>query len=291
MKTRILMLSFLIIAPAILAQEYVPTIEELNRFFNTKTKIVLDPNPISNYNFKIKDAAKENWEITDYEVMQSPKFEEMRKNTDYSFLVENIVVFEKDKTKARYRFLSLMLGEKTILMEDMPTIVAVPLSYREVDQEYWTYKLPVILRFIQKHARLMKEKPEIISDNIFEYYNQNIKDIRDKTLYLIKEELAEDVNTREEIEEYYPYDFEIVSREKVEEAIKEGNEDVVFLHKVGPQGSRHRARCYKILMGAKDANFYYFDYHFVVKGKRPDGFLKKDFKKLKRKAEGGLFNL
>jgi hypothetical protein len=289
MRSKLLIISLLIFSSAAFSQDYVPTQKELNRFFETKTYIVLDPNPISNFNFKIKEAAADNWELTEYEFLQYPKFEEMRKKPEYSFLVENIVVFDKDKTKARYRFLSLMLGERTLLLEDLPTIVAVPLSYKEVDQEYWSYKLGVILRFIQNHVRLIEENPGIISDNIFEYYNQNMKDIKDKTLYLIKDELAEDVNTRAEIEEYYPYDFKIVTREEVEQAIKDKDENVVFLHKVGPQGSRHRARCYKILMGAKDANFYYFDYHFVVKGKRPDGFLKKDFKKLKRKADGGWF--
>jgi len=289
MKSRVLLFVFVLVAFISYGQEYVPTKSELNRFFNTKTYIVLDPNPISHFNFKLKDAVKNNWEITDYEFLKYSKFERLRKKPQYSFLVENIVVFEKDKTKARYRFLSLLMGEKTLLMEDMPTIVAVPLSYKEVDEEYYSYKLGVIIRFMEKHARLMREKPEIISDNIFDYYNKNMENIKTKTLYLIKEELAEEVNTLKEIKEYYPYDVKIVSREEVEEAIKEQREDVVFLHKVGPQGTRHHARCYKILMGAKDAEFYYFDYHIVKRGRRPDGFLKKDFRKLKRKADGGLF--
>lgn len=289
MKVKLFVLSLLIYAPTIVAQEYVPDEEELDKFFTTETKVVLRPNPISTYNPKIKDAVESNWEITEYDFLEYNKFDEMRKKPEYSFLTDNIVVFEKDKTKARYRFLSVLLGERTRRLEEMPTIVAVPLAYKEVDEEYWNYKLEVLVRFIQNHIKLMKENPDIISDDIFDYYNDNMKDISEKTLYLIKDELAEDVDTREEIEQYYPYDFELVTREDIEKAIKEKDEDVVFLHKVGPQGSRLRARCYKILIGAKDANFYYFDYHNVVKGKRPDGFLKKDFKKLKRKARGGLF--
>ncbi|MFP4046132.1 MAG: hypothetical protein ACLFT4_00045 [Bacteroidales bacterium] len=289
MKVKLFVLSLLIYAPTIVAQEYVPDEEELDKFFTTETKVVLRPNPISTYNPKIKDAVESNWEITEYDFLEYNKFDEMRKKPEYSFLTDNIVVFEKDKTKARYRFLSVLLGERTRRLEDMPTIVAVPLAYKEVDEEYWNYKLEVLVRFIQNHIKLMKENPDIISDNIFDYYNDNMEDISGKTLYLIKEELAEDVNTRKEIEQYYPYDFELVTREDIEKAIKEKDENVVFLHKVGPQGSRLRARCYKILIGAKDADFYYFDYHNVVKGKRPDGFLKKDFKKLKRKARGGLF--
>lgn len=52
-----------------------------------------------------------------------------------------------------------------------------------------------------------------------------------------------------------------------------------FLHKVGPEGTKLDARSYKIIIGAADANFYYFDYH-KISGKNPDGFLESDFKNL-----------
>ena len=39
------------------------------------------------------------------------------------------------------------------------------------------------------------------------------------------------------------------------------------------------ARSYKIIIGAADANFYYFDYH-KISDKNPDGFLESDFKNL-----------
>ncbi|MBS3806299.1 MAG: hypothetical protein KGY60_02240 [Bacteroidales bacterium] len=289
MKKPLLLWIIMLLSVSAFSQEYIPTQEDLNRFYNTKTYIVLDPNPISAYNFQMKDAVKNNWEMTDYEFITYDEFEGLRKNPDYSFLMEDIVVFERDKTKARYRFLSLMLGEKRSRLEEMPTLVSVPLSYREVDQEYWAYKLGVILRFFQKHILTMKENPDILDDNVLEYYNKNMSDIKDKTLFLIKDELAPEVDTRSEIKEYYPYEFKLVDREEVAQAIQDAREDVVFLHKVGPQGSRHRARCYKILMGAQNARFYYFDYHIVKKDRRPDGFLKRDFRKLKRKADGGLF--
>ena len=39
------------------------------------------------------------------------------------------------------------------------------------------------------------------------------------------------------------------------------------------------ARVYKILIGAADGKFYYFDYHKVT-DRKPDAFLESDFKKL-----------
>ncbi|NJM15439.1 MAG: hypothetical protein HC896_08745 [Bacteroidales bacterium] len=77
----------------------------------------------------------------------------------------------------------------------MKEISSVPLAYNHVDEESYIYKLGTLLRFLQNHIELIKGKPEIISANVFEYYNKNIQGITGKTLYLIKDELASDINT------------------------------------------------------------------------------------------------
>ncbi len=80
----------------------------------------------------------------------------------------------------------------------------------------------------------------------------------------------------------YPHPFKIVTKDDLEKAIAEKNENIVYLHKVGPEGTRLQARCYKILIGAGDDQFYYFNYHMINRNKkRGDGFLPKDFKKIK----------
>ena len=81
--------------------------------------------------------------------------------------------------------------------------------------------------------------------------------------------MAKDVNSAARIHKIYPHPFKLVERDDIRKAISE-REDVVFLHKVGPEGTRLEARCYKILIGASDASFYYFDYH-MIKDKNPDG--------------------
>jgi hypothetical protein len=60
-----------------------------------------------------------------------------------------------------------------------------------------------------------------------------------------------------------------------------GDPDAVFLHKVGPEGKKMEARVYKILIGAADAKFYYYDYH-KASSKNPDAFLLSDFKRLEK---------
>lgn len=270
------------------SQEEDPTVQDLNDFFDTQTYIVLDPNSTSSYNIRLKDAVENSWDITDYELIEREEFEEKKSNPGNFFLIPHLSVFERDKTKVRYRFQSVLKGDKKNSLKEMTTLCAVPLSYRQVDEEYWVYKLDVIIRFMQKHLKNMKEDSDIIEED-FDYYHKNLEDIKDKTLYLIEDELAEEINTREEIEEYYPFPFKLVSRDELKQAIKEKREDIVFLHKVGPQGSNLRSRCYKILLGIKDAKMYYYDDHTIKKGRRPDGLLKKDLRRIKAKAEGGIF--
>jgi hypothetical protein len=263
------------------SQGYVPSREDINAFFTTKTLVVLEDNPLMEYNQNIKQVMKQEWTITDYDFITFKEFEEKRLDPKYSFLIMTQVTFENDKTDAIYRFLFLSLGGDYFRLNQMPDIASVPLAYYNVDEDNYAYKLGILVRFIQKHASLVKEHPEIVSANVLKHYNDNIREIKDKTLYLLEDELAKEVNSVARIKKIYPYRIKIVTKEEIELAIKERNNDVVFLHKVGPEGTKLNARCYKIIIGAGDANFYYFDYH-KISDKNPDGFLASDFKKLAR---------
>ena len=266
------------------AQEYLPTEADLNQFLNSKLYVVLESNPIAAYNFKIQEAVKNAWNLTEFEFISLDQFEEMYNDPDKSFLMMTQVVFQNDKTKVRYNFMHIFIGKEGLdTFEDLPDIAAIPLSYTEVDEEFWVYKMESLVRFMQTHIQNMRDNPGMIKKNIFEYYNEFSKDIKQKTLYLVKDEVAQNINSEAKIKKIYPYKVKFVTRDEIEEAIENRDEDVVYLHKVGPQGTRLRARCYKIIIGAKDANFYYFNWHWVQKGKNFDGFLDKDFKQIAKK--------
>ncbi len=259
--------------------QYVPTPDDLDHFLKTKTLVVRDKNPINTYDAEIEEVMANEWDITEYEIIPFSEFEEKRKNPEYSFLFLATVVFEKDKLNAKYRFLNVSLGGDYLHIGMMPDLVSVPVSYANVEDESYNYKLGILVRFIQQHLRLIHKHPEIISANVFKHYNDNMKDVKQKTLYLLESEMANDVNSTSRIAKVYPHDFKLVTRDDIRKAITDRDEDIVFLHKVGPVGTRLQARCYKVLIGASDASFYYFDYH-MINDKRPDGFLSKDLKKI-----------
>ncbi len=282
MKKSIISLVFIALSAIVLSQSYVPTRDDINAFFNTKTMVVLLDNPLMEYNIVIKEVMQQEWDITKFEFITLKQFEELRFDPQYSFLYMSKVTFENDKTDAIYRFLHLSLGGNYYRKNQMPDIASVPLAYYNVEEDNYIYKLAILVRFIQNHALLIKDHPEIVSANVLQHYNDNMKDIQGKTLYLLEEELSNDVNSTARIKKIYSSDFRIVTKEDITDAISRRNDDVVFLHKVGPEGTKINARCYKIIIGAADANFYYFDYH-KISSKNPDGFLSQDFKKLERK--------
>ena len=262
------------------ADRYVARPEDIQTFLKTTTYVVLEDNPMAEYNFKIKKAVENSWDITPYEFITATVFEEMRSDISKSFLVKLQVKFSGDRLEATYNFLSVVLGAGVQNHTDMPDICSVPLSYSSVHEDSYTYKLESLIRFAQNHIRLLEKDPSLISSNIFNHYNKNRKETREKELWLLEKDVDKSVRGLAAIRKVYPHTVRLVTPDDIEQAIEEKNENVVYLHKVGPEGTRLQARCYKILIGAGDDQFYYFDYHMINK-KRGDGFLAKDFKKIK----------
>lgn len=265
-------------------REYLPTPGDLEHFYNTKTYVVLEANPLSDYNMEIRDAVNKYWNITDYEFLSFEEFEEKSRDPDASFLYQAAVSFEKDRTRARYTFLCLSMGGDVISLDDLKDLANIPLSYYGLDADHYAYKLGVMVRFLQDHIRLITKHPEFVTQNVYRHYNENMADVRGKTLYLVKDEVESSIASEVMIRQIYPYHVRLVDREKIKELIMSGDEDAVILHKVGPEGKNLNARVYKILIGAADGKFYYYSFHKVT-NKKPDAFLADDLKKITRAGQ------
>ncbi len=271
MKHKLAFLLVLIPFISLQAQrEYLPTSEDLNQFHKTKTYVVLSDNPLAEFNFEIQDAVNKYWDITEFEFIPHSEFGAKSEDKNASFLYVAVVNFEKDKSHTRYMFLCVSLGGDYVSIDDMKDVANLPLSYHGVDEDRYTYKLG---------TRLITESPDMVSQNVYKHYNDNMADVRGKTLYMMEEELEKSVSTLARIREVYPGEVKIVGPEDIKDLIMAADENAVFLHKVGPEGKKMNARVYKILIGASDGKFYYFDYH-KVNSKKPDAFLESDFKKL-----------
>ena len=266
----------------VVSQNSVGTPEQLKAFLSSKTCVVFEEDPFSESNVQLKTAVEKDWKLTPYEFIDVEKYEKYRKNPEYSFLSVDKVFYDGDKTASKYNFLCLSLGGNYKTESDMPQLCTVPLSYADAEESTYAYKMGTMLTFVQNHIILTSKNPDLKNSNIIDYYNNNLSDLKDKVLYLPKDELENKINTESKIKQIYPYKFKIVTADDVETAIDNKEQDVVFLHKVGPGKKMDKARCWIILIGAKDARLYYFSYH-KIDDSHPDALLESDLKKMIKK--------
>ncbi len=262
------------------SQSHMPVIEDYHRFINSKTMVVLDEVLMSDFNMQIEEIMERSWFITPFEIISSSEFDKMKHDDEYSFLLTTIVTFDRDKTRARYNFLSLLMGEKDADIRTMPDLCSLPLSYLDVDDSSYSYKLEAFILFMQQHVKNALVDTRYFGEKGFSRYNRNRPSLNGKKLLLVKEDLAKEISTSKAIAAVYPYDFEIVSKEEITEAIARKDPDVVFLHKVGPEGTRNIARVYKLLVGAADSKLYYWNY-VMIKHRSDDAFQLKDLKRIR----------
>lgn len=282
-KQALFLITLFLLSTISKAQITVPTQEQLKQFKKTKTIIFLEPNTLRVYNQQIQETAKKHWTITPYEFMTYDKelFDSLRKNPNLSFLILDLTHFKRDKEIAHYQFLNVTLGGDYKTFKDMPTISGLPVSYADMDEGTYDFKLGLILQFIEKHVHILLDNPKIKSSRkAARYYASNMKKIHNKTLYLTQEELAPEVNSVNKIKKIYPYNVKIATAQEIEDVIDRKDPNAVILHQVAPGKDHKKARCWNAIIGADDASLYYFNWFFIKKGKRPQGITKKDFKKL-----------
>jgi len=254
------------------------TTEHVKQFYKTTTYVVLNGNPMSDYNIKIQEVVKKYWKITPFKFVSQEEFHDKRIDPNFSFLVLSEVFFTKDDLQPKYDFLSLILGGTYQVIDEMPVLASVPIGYTEAPEESSMYKLGAIVKFIIAYVEKLKTNPELVGKNMLKQEDKEQKSIKDKTLYLVKEDMSPQLNTEAKIKAIYPDKFKFVTRDDLEDAIDKDTPGVVFLHKVGPEKTSKKARCYIMIVGT-DSQLYYFDWHNVTE-KNPDSMLESDFKKI-----------
>jgi hypothetical protein len=273
MKKIIVFIALSVMAIQIRAQITFANSTEIKLFLKSTTYVVEDGNPFSSFNDTIKSCMKKFWTITPYEFITVEEFETKKLSNANSFIMLSEAEQYEDKVKCTYNFLNLILGG-TADLNKMPDLGSVPLSYVDVSEDEYLYKLGGILIFMQTHVKYASEhstiKPTLIDKD-------SKTDIKTKELWLLQAELPADLNTLEKIKEVYPFTVKLVTKEEINKAIADKNADVVYLHKVGPEGTITGGKCWKFLVTAKEGEVLYYDGHIVTTS-NPDAFLKSDFK-------------
>ncbi len=282
MKTISLVITAILISSSIFAQQMLPTSKQVNTFLDSRTYIVQDNNLFGMYNSAISDAAKKHWKVTKYAIINKDDYNKKKHVPTASMIIQTESHFEGQEELGVFTSLSLVLGKSGGNINTMPDIITLPLAYSDVDYDNYHYKLGLALVFMQNHVQWLKDNPNIEDKALINHYKKTKISTKEKTLYLLKSEMAEDINTVSKIKGVYSGEVKFASKEEIQEAIDANNEDVLLLHLVAPKRAIKGSVVTKMILSANNAELYYFDYH-RVKGKRlPNKFLKSDFESLEK---------
>jgi hypothetical protein len=257
-----------------------PSKDEIKQFLASKTCVVLEEDPFSFYNKYITEAVKNYWKITPFEFIDVKEFNLRRRKPAFSFIVLTETNFDKDKSSI-FNFINLLQGKKVDKLGELPEICAIPLSFAGENDIGYSYKLGIILSFMQKHAQMISEDPSLTGRKYLKYYNKYVPEVSKKIILVRKEDLSPDISAIGSIKAIYPHDIKIVTEDEIMEAILKKAPNTLILHKVGPIGDRKTGYCFKMLIGVDDANMYYYNQH-MIDSRNPNGLLVSDLKRLAR---------
>lgn len=249
------------------------TKQQIGMFMNSKTCVVLEDG-MSLYNQLVKDAVREHWKIIDYEFIDQQEFEKRRYSTKYSFLVLMKGVFDNDPGGISYNYISLVLGDASNNMTKMPELCSIPISYNGDNSADYAYAIPAIVKFMEKHVKVLEEKHFMIFLKGLKYYNVPAN-YKDKVLLLNKDKMAWNADSPDKIKAVYPYYLKLLTISEIKEAISTNPANTLFMFHVGPQENEGAGKCFEMIFDV-EGNLYYYNYRMITNDNE-DGFNLKDF--------------
>jgi len=278
---RIFTLLLVFASITVFAQRPTATIEQVNAFMKSKTYVIKRDDLLGDYNAFMEKALKDNWKLTQYELITYEEFEKLRLDKNNSFILMTEMNFFKDKVVTSYDFISVLIGGDYKKVKDMPEICSFPLAFTNDDEKENTMnKVPAIIAFMSSHIKNIQSNSKLLKDKKYKYYTKQKKSIANKTFYLIKDEQSSTVKDEKAIKALYPGTVKFVEIDDITKTVEGKKSDIVFLHRVTSPEGIPGTRCYTIIMSGS-GELLYFNYHLIT-GSANNGILAKEWKKFKK---------
>ena len=272
-KINILIFAFGLFSIGAMATPSLASKKEIGMFLNSKTCVVIDNGGLA-YHVYIKDAVQKYWKSTDFEFIDMLEFEKRRFDSKYSFLMLMKGVFDKDPGGISYNYLSLVLGDATNDLTNMPELCSIPLSYSDDNNFDYGYAIPAIVKFMQKHVQNLEKRRFFISLRGLKYYNGSAN-FENKVLLLNKQGMAPDADSPQKIKTVYPSYVKLLSASEIQEELSVNPVNTVFNYHVGPTQDTGAGKCFEMIFDI-EGNLYYYNYRNIT-NEQKDGFNLKDF--------------
>jgi hypothetical protein len=271
-----LIIALLLVSLGAMAKSPLATQKQIGMFLNSTTCVVLE-NDVNPYNAIIKDAVEKHWKTTPFEFIDETEFEIRRFDSRYSFIVLMTNIYDKDPSGVSYNYISLVMGGNEKDLNMMPELSNIPLQYTDDNSMDYSYAIPSIVKFMQKHVRMLEKKRFFISIYGLKYYNKG--GFNGKQLLMNKEKMAPDAYSVEKINSVYPHFVKLLTTKEIENEIASNAKNTLFHFHVGPNQDKVVGKCFEMIFDV-EGNLYYYRSRLIT-NENKDGFNMKDFKRIR----------
>jgi hypothetical protein len=138
----------------------------------------------------------------------------------------------------------------------------------------FSYAVPSILKFMQKHAEnLENNKRFLIALEGLAFYNFS-KVSKNKVLLLNKEMMASNADSPSKIKNVYPYDFKLLNTSEIEKELALNPTKTMFNFHVGPTQNLASGKSLEMIFDGEGNLYYYYSRKVTQESK--NGFNRED---------------
>lgn len=268
-----------LLAKAVGAQGPYATSEQVSAFSNTKLLVVMDGRDVA-FDAMLKNAIEKHWQINDYELINSDRFNEAKTNPEYSFLITLQTEFDNDPHGHTYNFMYLMLSHPTGDIQEMPVIARIPFVGSTLTSSNELHKTEMLVKFIQSYATDVVKSEGSKRLHKLNHLNKRIKDLKGKALYFSESQVAFSMAEGKDFGKIYKNYHRVVTNEELVDIVKKAEKDVVVFHIVAPGPDATSGKCFKMIIEPATGKGYFYKTQSISE-KKPPLILKRDFRNIR----------
>ncbi|MBR7157871.1 MAG: hypothetical protein IKD16_05690 [Bacteroidales bacterium] len=275
-KILIALVAIFIAAPAVSQAQVFSKKEDLKDLNSKTLMVVLENN--SMIDLTLKQAVEKEWSLSKIEFCDLDKFEKIKTDTSYYFLIRVKGIFKKEREPS-IEFLSLLKGgdEAYLGIDQMYDVLSLPFQQIDDPDGYIIPYIDAYINIIEAHV-LRVQKKKIAATLGLSWYSNRLQELKDKII-LVNEVDLSDIVSKEEANDILKKSGKVVEEDEIYDAIDNKKANMVYTICIGPDVEKQGSYCYKMVVSADSHDIYYYRKQ-KVNSKNPKGFLPEDLKKI-----------
>ena len=245
-------LILLLISSCCYSQEINTDIREYKSFKEGTTYFVMSRD--KKYNTIVNDILTKYWTVNKFKMVPSNQIEKLK--GEGSFFVDQ-VEYSFSRTGGTTGALNMDYGVTKLAMfkeykKNTPKGVLSLVQIDKISPVEMLFSIQMMQSQINFVFELNSKKDLDIKDYLEEVNERNKKRIQNKTLYLTRTGLKDEIDNEEGLKKVYNYKFIFTTRQDIEKAIEDQNEDAVFLKMINYKNLK-----FVLFIGAKNSELLY----------------------------------